>query len=114
MSSRTVLSLDTVCDIDKQAVKTAFDRELKKMLDDCYERPQDKTARKVRLELLIVPKANDDGTAERVATEFHVTSKMPGRKSQMYDMQLKPNGRALFNPESLGDASQRTLDDTDE
>lgn len=104
------LTLETLKDLDLGKVNAAFDRELAHVVKDCIDRPDDRTARTVSLELAVTPEA-EGGVCEVVNGEFTIKSKVPPRRSRRYEMAVKPTGVALINPESPDAVRQMTLDE---
>jgi hypothetical protein len=96
--------------IDGGRIAEAINQELRKAALDCDDRPGDKRARKVTLQLEIVPKVDDRGNCDSVDVTAQVKAIHPSRKSQKFDMSLRKNGVLAFNEESLDNADQRTLD----
>lgn len=83
------LSLHTLPDLDSGVIAAQFDEFIKQVLQDCDERPNDKSARKVSLELQFVPVPSATGqVADEVELSFHIASRIPKAKSRSYHMPL--------------------------
>jgi hypothetical protein len=108
--ARVKVGLENMSVIDDGLTVRLFNRELKKVVADCTDRPQDKSVREVTLKVRIVPQCVD-GVCETVLMETTVTSKTPAPRTKMYQVAVKGDDQLIANPASLDDAHQRTLDE---
>jgi hypothetical protein len=108
--AKVKVGLENMASIDSGLTALLFNRELKKVVADCVDRPADKKARTVTLTVAIVPQCVD-GVCETVLMETTVSSKMPAPRTKQYQVAVKGDGTLVANPASLDDAHQRTLDE---
>jgi hypothetical protein len=107
------LSLESINDLDDGRVSVAFTQELKRAVLDCMDRPGDKTARTIALEVKIMPVAADDGSCEGANGEFQIKAKLPTRKSKTYSFKTNTKGHLMFSSTSPESADQKTIFDGD-
>ena len=109
------LELKTLQELDGGKVAVALAQHLRRAANDCYDRPNDKIARKVSLEMSLKPVTDDRGTAcVEVELQAHVASTVPKHRTRALSLGLKPNGTLLFNPDSPDRIDQTTfLEDND-
>lgn len=110
---RVKVGLANLQEIDDGLTVRLFDRALKQVVADCVDRPGDKKARTVTLELAIVPQATD-GVCETVLMESTVKSKIPAPRTKQYQVDVKGDGTLIVNPASPDDVRQRTLDERED
>ena len=110
------LSLTSLTDLDDGRVSKAFQHELKRAVQDCMDRPADKNARTITLELNITPVVSTDSgiiECEGAHGEFSIKSKVPTRKSKTYEFRANKNGQLAYSTNSPESADQTTFDDID-
>ncbi len=105
---REVLSLDTIGDVDNGAIRVAFDRELARVMHDIRDRPELKKARKLVLQLDLIPIIRD-GYLVRTDVGFSVKPTIPPKSSVSYPMQPTNDGLE-FQPEIPDNPNQRPLE----
>lgn len=108
---RKILDLETLCEMDNGRIRAAFNHELEAVVNDCYNRPGDSTARKIALVIEIKPKDFNSGLCETVTTSMAVKSSIPARKKTGMVMKITDERHVIFNDESFDDPNQRTLDE---
>lgn len=109
------LRLENIADLDDGRVSLAFVHELKRAVQDCLDRPGDKTARKVNLEFTLKPLIDEaTGQCETVNGDFKIKSKVPERKSKTYNFAARKAGQLVFSEESPQNVQQTTFMDGDE
>lgn len=96
------------------SIDRLFSRQLQRAILDCDDRPGDKSARTVTVELKIKPvlqQGDGQGGAAiiDVAVEAQVKSKLPNYISKTVECQVKNGGRAVFNDLSPDNANQPSL-----
>ena len=112
--ARVKLSLDSLMELDGGRAAMAFQHELEKIVQDLDDRPGDKTARKVMIQLSIMPEQTDNGSAVTSEVAFRVKSSVPDRKTTSYRMKIDPIAKCLtFNPHSPEAPEQQTFDEVD-
>lgn len=106
------LDLENLKILDDGRLDAAFASELKHVVLDLMDRPGDDRERSVTFKVKFKPVCDDRGECESVNVVVDIASKMPTRKSRVYDMQARraQGGPMLvFNELSLEDADQLTL-----
>lgn len=103
------VTLDSLKDIGGGIVSAAFLHELKRAVIDCHDRPGDKNARTVAMEMKLSPVIQPDGTCDEVAAEFRIKSKVPERKSKTFSFGVRKGGVLVHNPDSSESIDQQTL-----
>lgn len=108
------LTLESMALADDGRIKAAVDLHLKKLIDDCMDRPGSDMARTLTLELFVVPQLDPDtGQCDDVNIEFQIGSKVPKHRSRPINCKTrksKDGPMVLFNDLSEADADQKTLD----
>lgn len=106
------LSLESLKNLDDGRIKAALDQELRHVITDCGDRPGDKRARTVTLQIELKPITDEINELERVDVTMQVTSKTPTRKSKTYDMGLRKSATGpmlVYNELSLDNVDQETF-----
>lgn len=104
-----VLSTKTLPKFKGGVVAIAFDDEIKRAVQDCHDRGNVKTARKVQLTIALTPIPDERGVAE-IGIQAHVGSKLPTRKTNVVTAGSMGNGDVVFSDAS-DDHRQGTLDE---
>lgn len=104
------LTLENLRNLSSGVVAGAFDRELERVMEDCFDRPALKVARKLTLSFSVVPVTDDGKVCQFANVEIKVAASLPPQKSIPFQMQATPRG-LLVNPASPDDARQATLND---
>lgn len=108
------LTLSSLKDLDDGRVSKAFDHEIKRAVQDCIDRPGDKKARTVMIELELTPVVSTEGgilETEGCKGEFTIRSKVPSRKSKTYEFKANKQGHLSYSSNSPEAADQTTFDD---
>lgn len=109
-----MLKFDSLKDLDYGMIDKVFENEIAKAADDCNQRPEDKTARKVVLTFSLTPRMSG-GALDRVEVAFDFATKLPIQKSKVYEMQPIINkGKATglnFHPDLPDDPEGTTIMD---
>jgi len=112
------LGLEALGVLDGGKVRAAVDHELKHILKDCADRPGEKAARQVSIDINLVPEQDDTGIATTGQLEVVITSKVPNRRTKAYQFAIEENAKgepeALFNDHSRTNVRQSTLDEVAE
>ena len=87
----------------------AFNQALARVYDDCKDRPELKTARKITLTVSMKPRAEQGGSLDTVDVAFDVKDNVPKRESRTYNM-TAGRGGLLWNELSPDEVRQKTLD----
>jgi hypothetical protein len=107
-----ILTLESLKDLDTGKARMAFDKELKRCVQDCIDRPNDESARTVTMQLSLKP-VSDGQECDGCKGEFEIKSKVPVRRTRAYHFGIKTTGALYFNEDSLDNADQATLFDGD-
>ena len=117
--ARKELHLGNLESLSEGRIVKAFNAELRRVLDDCNQRPDDKAERVVNLQLFVSPIKPEFGDPVRGSLRFKIHSKLPPRPSNPFEVVIKekltPAGnrimQMLVNSESEHDAENMTLDE---
>lgn len=105
-------TLASLADLDGGRIAAALDREVGRCYDDCMDRPALEKPRKVTLEIVLMPEADDSGALASIDTKFKIKpAALPAKESRAYNM-LPQNGELLMNELAPDNARQLTLDQT--
>lgn len=104
------LTLASLAEIDGGRLNEAFSQALKRVVDDCEDRPGVKKPRTVSIQLEITPVLDQDGMCDEAKVQGTVVDNVPKRKTKIWDMSLRKGGHLMFRPDSLDDAEQNTMD----
>lgn len=108
------LDLEQLKVLDDGRIAAAFEQELKHVILDLMDRPGDDRARSVSLKVNFKPICDETGTCESVNVQVDIGSKLPARKSRVYDMRARKSQKGpmlVFNEDSLDNADQQTFFD---
>lgn len=104
------LTLATLAEIDGGRLAIAFKQALARCATDCDDRPGEKKARTVTVQVSVEPVLDQDGMCEDCDVQVTIADSVPKRKSKAYNCSLRKGGHLLFHPESLEDHEQETFD----
>lgn len=107
------LTLDSLVNLDLGKGAEAFNRHLRRAVEDCMDRPADTTARKVQLEISLIPIMEQGGDCVEVSAQIHAASKVPPHRTKLYSMGVRKGGILVFNPDSPDNVNQSTFIDED-
>lgn len=102
-------SLDTLPLADGGRIEALFRRHLNRAVDDCRDRPGDKSPRQVVIKFNLTPNIPMEGVVD-ADLEIQVSSKVPTHISRTINCQIRNGNRLAFNDLNEGDVDQRTLD----
>jgi hypothetical protein len=106
------LSLETIKSLDGGAALETFQNAVQRAVRDCMERPGDKRARKVVLQLALTPVPQIDGNTidcDGAKGVFQCRVKIPDWETREVDFGVQNSGDLIFNPDSPRDHRQTTL-----
>ncbi len=109
---RCKLSLASLAELDLGKVDGAFKAQLRHVMADLVDRPEEKKERTVTLKMSVVPEEVSRGVLDSVRVSFQLGSKVPGLQSKNYSMLASAKGLS-FNADSLNDAKQLTFEGPD-
>jgi hypothetical protein len=102
--------LRSLSTIDGERIAIAFEQALRRVVQDCEDRPGEKKERTVTLMLAVKPRLDEDGLCDDCDIQVAVTDAVPKRKSKVYNMALRKGGHLMFNDDSLDSVEQSTFD----
>jgi len=105
------LSLGSIQHVAGGTVDATFQQQLKRVIEDCGDRPGEKKARQVILIVNVTPIMLQDGAAYDVSTDYEIKSTIPTFISRPVECRVKTGGRAIFNDLSEGNVDQMTIDE---
>jgi hypothetical protein len=91
-----LLTLENLTDLDFGKARNAFDKELRRCVEDCLDRPNDEAARTVTLQLTLKPVSSGQ-ECEACKGEFEIKSKVPVRRTRSYHFGVKTTGQLKGN-----------------
>lgn len=103
------LSLREIAEIDDGRINEAFTQAIRRIANDCDDRPGDDRPRKVTLEITFTPVCDEKGYVDSVKSQFQIKETIPTRKSKVMDFGLRKGGIFVFQPLSPGDHRQQPL-----
>ncbi len=109
MSQVVQFTLESLAELDGGKAVKAFEQHVRRAALDCMDRPADATARKVTLELELVPVLEPGGDCTEVSARFRAASALPKHQTKLYSLGLRKNGVLVFNPDSPDHVDQSTL-----
>ena len=110
MAKGMQLKLENLKLLDFGKIGVAFNKALKRCVDDCQERNHDERPRKVAINFTLVP--TPEGDTVKVSCEIQAST--PTLKTKVYEMVPKHDGTLAFNPDLPDDPDEETLYDRDE
>lgn len=108
------LDLENLKVLDDGRLEAAFAQELRHVVLDLMDRPADDRCREVSFKVKFKPIVDDCGDCEAVQVQVDIGSKLPSRKSRVYDMRARKSTTGpmlVFNEDSLDDMDQTTIFD---
>lgn len=108
------LSVASMNELDGGRLRTAIEKSIKRAVDDCKDRPNLDTARKVGIELIITPYADETGDVVSVNLDYQVKPTLPPMKREGLSLSVQKDGALLFNEHSPDNVNQRTVFDDKE
>lgn len=104
-----VFNTESLARLDGGRLRVGLDLALKRLVDDCADRPGLKKARRVTLEIEILPVMEGGGELDSVIVEFGIKERIPARSSKAYNMRAGHDGALLFNELAPEDVDQGTI-----
>lgn len=110
------LSLDTV-EMLAPPLRAQFDAMLKRLVNDCRERPLETGNRVLTIEFNITPKLHSQSAnteCDNVELDVRLKSKVPQMKSRAYELTVHASNEVSFNPDLPDDPEGESLYNADE
>lgn len=104
-------NLEALKEMADGKVAAAFNRILRDAVKDAMDRPGEKAARTVSLQLSITPVIGQEGMCESVNVAAQISGKTPKYHSAPVNCTAKTTGQLLFNSMSEDHADQMTIDE---
>lgn len=106
-----MLDLKTISEMDNGRIAEAVRLALKRIEEDCRDRPGEKGARKVTLTILMAPELDEScRVMDTAKIAFDIKETVPKMKSKVYSALARGHG-LFINEASEEDARQLTLDE---
>ena len=105
------VKLETLQHAASGTVDAAFASHIKRVSEDCYDRPGCANPREVSLLVKVTPVIDEGGMCETVKMEIEVSSKVPKHVSRPIDCGVRKGGKLVFNDLSEDDVHQKTIDE---
>lgn len=87
------LSLESLVHLDCGNAALAFDRALRRAIDDCVDRPREERARKIVLQCEITPECGDDGQCDDLSVTIQVKEIIPAMSTTPTLMTVRKQGQ---------------------
>jgi hypothetical protein len=99
-------------EIDNGRIGEALKLEMKKVIEDCRDRPTLDKPRKIKLEMSIEPTCDPKTfDVDGIKLAFKVSSTMPTKERTNLDLGVKKDGRLFFSEHSPTNFDQTTVFD---
>lgn len=105
------LNLKSLREMDNGKIDKLLLQGLRQVIQDCVDRPTDKKARKVTLQLIFSPIPDDLGACDEVSMSVQSKVSVPVKQTKTYSIGAKPSGEGFLNLASDDDVKQSTLDE---
>ena len=108
-------SLETLVELDGSRICEAWNQAVQRVARDCEDRPAEKKARKVVLELELVPVFDHEGhVLDSCNGTFKVKDNVPVRQSKEYNFGFRKAAgqpQLIFNDMADDNIHQRSIDE---
>jgi hypothetical protein len=112
--NQQIFKLETIHLIDSGKINAVFEQQMKRIVNDCIDRPLDDSERSVTISFKVKPNVSlktGETECSRVHVAIDVAGKVPTQKSRVIEMAVKQTGGLVFNPDLLDDPAGSTLYD---
>ena len=109
MSTIKEFGLQHLHEFDEGRLAALFAHQLKKMVDDCHDRPVIGKSRRVSLHLDLSPECDHTGAVETVRIAYQVQTKIPAHGRGNLPVQAKRNGTLVFSAADAENPGQQGL-----
>lgn len=104
--------ISDLSEIDNGRISEALKLELKRVLDDCRDRPTLDKSRKIKLQIEVSPTADPKTySLDGVNLSFRINSTFPNRERLDLNLGCKADGRLYYSEHSPGNFDQKTVFD---
>lgn len=106
-----VFKVSSLSDVDNGRLARAIELQVRRVIDDCRDRAGLKTARKVAIEFMFSPIADETGDLMSAAFNYRIATTIPPQQREGLSFDVQKNGALLFSVFAPDNASQRTIFD---
>lgn len=110
MAKKTLTAQD-IADLDEGRVRVAIAHALKQIALDLADRPHEKVARKLRIDLQFKPVLSSEGALESADARVAIVPTFPKKQTRSLSMGVHHSGALVHNAASPTDIRQGTLDE---
>lgn len=100
-------------EFDGGRIAEAVNQEIRRVINDCKDRPQVEKVRSVTLQFDFEPLMDDQRELDACNLSFQIKSNLPKRESKTYNVGVKKDGRLFFSEHSTDNVNQRTILDSE-
>lgn len=111
MPKTETLSLATLAQLHNGTVGIMFHDLMKKLGDDCQDRPALDKDRALAIVVRLRPRTDKKGNLQDVAVDVEFSSKLPNNRTNRYMMDVKKDGTVYFHPDDKNDPNATHLYD---
>lgn len=104
-----LLNAGTIKDFDRGRLAAAFDLTLRRVVEDCRDRPGLAKSRKIVLEVEIEPVIDATGALENVRLNYSVVARTPKLQSGQNMLGVKQTGALYFSELAPDNPDQTTF-----
>ena len=106
--------ISDLSDIDNGRIAEALKMKMKRVLDDCRDRPNLDKSRKIKLQVEVTPTADPKTFAlDGINLSFRINSTYPNRERIDLNLGCKADGRLFYSEHSPGNFDQKTVFDNE-
>src|SRR6478672_5613482 len=91
---------NTLPQLDGGRLQADVDKSLLRCVEDCKDRPNLDTARKVMIELILMPYADETGDVVSINLDYQVKPTLPPMKREGLSLGVQKSGQLVFNENS--------------
>lgn len=99
-------------EIDNGRISEALKLQIKRVIDDCRDRPNLEKARKIKLQIEVIPTADPKTSSlDGIKLSFRINSQYPNMERVDLNLGCKADGRLFFSEHSPENFDQKTVFD---
>lgn len=110
MAKKTLTAQD-IADLDDGRVGVAIAHALKQIAHDLADRPHEKGARKLRIDLQFKPVLSSEGALDSADVRVAIVPTFPKKQTRSLSMGVHHSGALIHNAASSNDIHQSTIDE---